>query len=948
MTKPSLTASHCRTRSSLAALALLLTLVPTVPAALADIPPKPTSDASAPVNNAVVRKNVSDAQTALKNGNIRLAVILLKNAVNAAPRNATVRAQLGFVELQSGDLVSAERELRQARADGAPDTAVLPALFQTMLSRHEEQKLLNEFPDPGPNAVGAGVADILKVRAIALQNLGNTADAAAAMDRSLKLRRDVSGLIARARLAQQQNNLPLARSLSEEALKAAPKALEVLMFKLGLLMLTDDRAGALAMTNQLIQQYPDNLSLKIARIELSIQLKQDSHANADVDAILAKTPGSPLALYYKALLLARANDLKGAWHIAQSLPPDFVQSQPAIATIVSQIAISSGNVETGAAILNALLAKSPKLVDVRIRLAAIRLRQNSPEAALSILQPLKDSNDPRSLALFSQAYLSLHQYSNALDALTRLDASGSGGAGVKRELALVEMRSGQSGEAIKNLLELGAKQPTDPTIIGPLVAALGQAKRYGEALAAADRLGADPKQRVQALFLRGQILLLQGDGNGAMAAFQSALKLNPKYVAALYYRAGLFEVQKKYIDADRDLQTILQVDPKNITAMVKRAEVAARQNQDANARAILTKAIALAPQNPTPRAALIKYLIVRRDLKAAFAAATDLVRVVPNNTEGLTLLGQLQLAFGQKAQSVATLRRLSALTPQSTTAQLLLANALFSTGDRSGAASALSIAANSDPNSIQVRAAQINMMLASHDISGAIASARAFQAANPGTPADLLLATTLVKANESSQASGVLARSMAVKPDQKVLSLLAQLAVNAGDKKRAENLMSDWLNTHQRDITIRTQYASVLMQDGDMARAKTQFELILSQDPKNLTALNDLAWLLQKDDPKRAMTLATTAFQLYPGVGDVVDTLGWIKLQRKDVQGALELLKRAHALRPKDGEITYHLVLAIDASGNRNSARGLLKALLDSGVKFTDIVDALKLSESWH
>jgi Flp pilus assembly protein TadD len=279
---------------------------------------------------------------------------------------------------------------------------------------------------------------------------------------------------------------------------------------------------------------------------------------------------------------------------------------------------------------------------------------------------------------------------------------------------------------------------------------------------------------------------------------------------------------------------------------------------------------------------------------------------------------------------------------------LLLANALFSSGDRINAAAALSVAASDDPNSITVRTAQINLMLASRDVSGAITAARAYQSANPGIAADLLLANTLIRSKEYSQAAAILTRSMSVSPDKRAVSLLAQIAVAIGDRKHAENLMSDWLDANQKDIAIRTQYATVLMQDGNKEKATAQFEQILRQDANNIAALNNLAWLLQKDDPKRAYALASDAFKVNPGAADVVDTLGWIKLHLRDVKGAIELLKRAHDLHPKDGEITYHLVLALDASGNRNSARGLLKALLDSGVKFDDIVDALKLSEAWR
>jgi len=894
-----------------------------------------------------VGQYVLDAKKAIKNGDFRLAVILLKNAVTADPKNSAVRAQLGLVLLQSGDPVSAERELRQARLDGAQDQAVLPALFQAMLSRHEEQKLLSEFSDPGPNAKGSVAADTLKARAFALQQLGNPSDAAAAMDRSLALRRDAPNLLDRARLAQRQNNLTLAKSLTEEALKLEPSSLNAQIFKVGLLMVSNDQKAALALINQLAQQFPDDPRLRIPRIEIYLQLKQDSRARTDVDAILAKSPGAPIALYYKALIMARANDTKGAWHIAQSLPPEFIQSQASIAIMVSQMAIASGNVETGAAILNGLLAKSPDLVDVRLRLAEIRLRQSSPEAALSILQPIKDSNDPRALALLSQTYLNLHQYSNALDTLNKLSATGSASVGAKRELALVEMQSGQSDQAIRDLMELASKQPTDPTIVAPLIAALVHSKRFPEALVAADRLARDPKQRAQAYFYRSQILSLQNDQSGALAAVQQSLQLEPKNVSALYLRAGLLERSKKYAEADRDLQSILRIDPKNVVALIKQAEIAARQNQDNGVRTALTQATNLAPKNPAPRFALAKYQIARHDLKGALATATDLVRVLPTNADGLALLGAIQLSLGQKDQAIATVKRLTTLLPASASAQMLFANALLAKGDRSGASTALGVAAKADPNSIQVRSAQVNLMLANGDARGAIASAQDFRTSHPSIDADILVADTFIRAKEYSQASSVLSQSFAAAPNRKVLLLFANVAVYSGNQKRAETLLADWLATNQNDAEVRAQYASVLMRENVDTKARAQFELVLRQDPNNIVALNNLGWLLQKDDPKRALLLATQAVRLSPDSADVVDTLGWIKLQLNQPKDALNVLKRAHDLRPKDGEITYHLVLALDASGNRNSAKGLLKALLDSGVKFASIDDALKLANTW-
>jgi hypothetical protein len=80
----------------------------------------------------------------------------------------------------------------------------------------------------------------------------------------------------------------------------------------------------------------------------------------------------------------------------------------------------------------------------------------------------------------------------------------------------------------------------------------------------------------------------------------------------------------------------------------------------------------------------------------------------------------------------------------------------------------------------------------------------------------------------------------------------------------------------------------------------------------------------------------------------VNDSLGWLKVQQKDAAVGLSYLRRAHDLRPGDGDITYHLIVALDATAKRNDARALLKTLLASGAAFPDKQAALKLATDWR
>jgi len=73
-----------------------------------------------------------------------------------------------------------------------------------------------------------------------------------------------------------------------------------------------------------------------------------------------------------------------------------------------------------------------------------------------------------------------------------------------------------------------------------------------------------------------------------------------------------------------------------------------------------------------------------------------------------------------------------------------------------------------------------------------------------------------------------------------------------------------------------------------------------------------------------------------------------VKLQQKDAVGGLDLIDKAHKLKPQDGSITYHLAVALDANAKRDAARQLLKGLLASNVQFKERPAAAQLASSWR
>jgi len=914
--------------------------------AFSDIPPASYGLAK-PGAARAIDKLLADARKALANGNVRLAMIYLKNAVSTAPDNAAARLELGKLLLQAGDDVNAERQLRQARKDGAPKSQVLPPLFQAMISRDESQILLDQFPDPGPNPSEPVAADILKGRALALQKLGQGEEALQAMDRSLALRRDAPGLLTRARMSLQRGDFTGAGRLVDEAVKNWPDNPDAMLFKVEILLVSRSNSAALDFATQMNARFPKSLPGQFARVEAHLRMNQDAQARAEIDNILAQRPGLFMAVYYKALLMARAGDLKGAWGVAQTLPADFLDADQGIAAMVAQMALSAGDVETGASMLTRMLKDHPDQFETRVRLAQLRVQQDAVGSALNVLRPIQDSTDPRVQRLLAVIYLRTNRPAQALDALTKLDAGIRGNAVVKRSIGLLQLHAGNIDQAIKEFSQAAALEPTNPSIVAPLIDILIQQRRFAEALKVVDRLGSDPKQRVEALVYRGTILMLQRDVTGARAALDKAVAMEPRSKTALFSRATLLEITQKYSEAGRDLRAILDVDNKDAAATSKLADIAIRQGDDASSRSLLSQAITLSPRNVTPRIALTRYLISRGDMKGALAAANGCLGVQADNTDCVLLLGKIQSTLGQKKEAAASFRRLVSLQPNDASARVMLSAALALTGDRAEAGRALDAAADIAPQAVEVKRAQINFQLGQGNGDAAVAMARAFQTSYPTPGSDMLLAETLQQARRGGEAEAVLSKSLSDRPNRIILMRLVGLALSSNDRKRANDLMSDWLDKNPGDAAVRMEYAAFQLRQGDSAKAISQYQMVLKQNPDNAYALNNLGWLVQHRDPKQAEALLTRAWKLSPNSANVADTLGWFKVQHKDAAGGLVLLNRAHALQPGDGQITYHLAVALDTNAKRNEARKLLKSLLDSGVKFTDRPAAVQLYSAW-
>ena len=893
-----------------------------------------------------VQKLVSDAQKAASAGNLNLALIQLKNAVRLAPSDGSVRAQLGMMLLATNQAVAAERELRQSLEDGAPRTVAVSGLVQAMILRNEDAQLLKEFPEPADASKDPAAPDILSARALALQRQGHPAEAKAAMDGSLRLRHDLAGLLNAARLASLQGDRDGGRVFADEAFRLAPNDERALALEIDFIRRSGDRVKALAVLDEFIKRQPKSFIAGIMRMELLLAGQQDSLAKQQLADLAKLAPRSPFVPYFRGLMLARAKDTRGAWRELQSLPQEFIQSDAQVSKAVAAIAAASGNLESAGGILTALIAKHPEQKDAKLQLAAVRLAQKAPQRALDVLGTAEDG-DPVLEAVKAQAYLQMGRYNDAISSLEVATASGSSNDLLKRQLALSELQVGQSDQAIRSLQDLIARDPKNDGLRGALIAALLKAQKTDEALAQTDRsIKANPKSAIP-LFQRGQVYVARADLAHATEAFDQAIAVDPKFLPARYYRASVALARGNVEAAKQDLEQVITANPRATLSYIRLAQIAADFGDQNGAIAALNRAIKAVPDDPAPRLALARYYASVKRFQDAQASLAAVLRMQPENADAVALQGQLQLSQGNPAQAIGTFRAIVQKNANAPEAYLLLARAQLAMKDFAGAEQSVSKAADLVPASLQVRSTLIDVQIAAGKNDAAVATAQALQKVNPGVDTDILLSNTLFRVKRTRDAEALLEKSMASKPDARFVLGMARMEAGSGDTKKANALMTGWLSKHPDDYAIRSARANLLISTGDEAGARREYEDLLKRNPDDPMALNNLGWLLQKENIVRALDLLARAERIAPRSPEIVDTYGWLKFQHRDVQGALPLIQRAHDLSPNDGAIAYHLVLALDAAGKRSEAKTLLQSVLAKNQKFDGVEDAKKLLARW-
>ena len=880
---------------------------------------------------------MASAKALLSKPDAKGAVIQLKNVLAKNPRSAEARFLLGKTLLEMGDPVAALVELRKAQELQSVDEQVIPELARGMLLVGEEAKVIAQYGELSLREPAAA-ADLKTTLSSAYAVKDDLDKARRSAAEALRLLPGYApALIMQARLAVNDRDFDGALSFLNQVLgnEAGNERAGVLKGEL-LWQAKADATGALAAFDSVLAVHPASISALTAKLNYLFQQKKLDVAKVEFEKLKQSAPNHPETLFFEAQFAFANRDYKNVRELADRILK-FMPDNTRVLELAGASEFHMQNFLQAEALLARALKNSPRQLMTRQLLAQTYMRTAQPDKAVEVLMPVIETPkaDGASLTLAGEAYLQLGDSRRSDDAFKRALKMLPGDPRIRTSVAVAQLSKGNADAALIELESIAGSSSGARADLALINGRLRKNDLVG-ALKAIDALEKKMPEQPLPHHLRGRVLLAQQDNAGAAKNFQVALAKNPAYFPSLASLAGMDLAADKPELARRRLADFLKANPKSYQALLAMAELESRTGASAAAvTATLKNAIQLNPSEPSPHLLLINRLLGFGDGKAALVAAQDATAALPNNLEVMDALGRSQMAAGDGQRAVSTFKKLASQQPKNARHELRLADAHMLNKDHEQAARAWKQALVLQPDNNVARRGQALLALINKRPQEAMTIAQEMQQRSPKDSAGFVLEAEIEADRKNWTAAASAYKAVLQRSRSPEAAVRLHVTLNAGGKStEADRMAADWLKENPKDSTFRYYLGDLALGQNDLGRAEGHYRGVLEVQPSNAMAMNNVAWLLVKQQKPGALIAAEKANALLPDSAPLLDTLSMALEAENQIPKAIEAQKRAIALEPNDPMLPLRLAKLFVKVGDKPRARAELEPLVKLGEKF--------------
>lgn len=530
----------------------------------------PAPQAGTPPAASALDKPVFDAIEKYKNGDAPGALAILEPHKSELAGQKPLLALLGALYLDSGKPQPALEILAPLAAAADADA---PVLYNTGRAELALGKVAEARRDFARSVAIEPASPASRELGLLFAREGQVVEAYRSLRPwSIRSPRDSEARLTAAMLA-----LQLERPFEAEELLIGQKqddpAIRLLSAKVAIQK--GDGPAALALLQPIVGKHPPGMDLEIRRTQAEAYLMADSPAEAL--ALLRGKSGNVPSL---ALLLARAQrqtkDAAGALAtlqpFAEKLPADPAAAgdpRPAAAIAVEygQLLVAQGRAAEGLGYLERATKLNPVSPEAFRAYGDALAAANRAEEAKAPLAKAQELAAGRTQAR-AEAEKASQEFRAAVAAAEAPAAPEKPAAPASPEMqeAMRKMAAGDQAGAIAAIHQRVVAAPDDIVARALEVRLLLAAKRYTEALAAADSALRQAPQNPDMIYQHGAVQMALGHAGDAELDFRRAIAIDAKNTAAMSDLAVLLSVQNKKAEAEQLLRRVLEINPRDLNA----------------------------------------------------------------------------------------------------------------------------------------------------------------------------------------------------------------------------------------------------------------------------------------------------------------------------------------------------------------------------------------------
>jgi len=874
------------------------------------------------------------AESSLAKGDTRAAVIDLKNLVESEPQNAKARALLATALIDSGDYQAGEIELQKAKDLGIAREAILIPDCKVRLAKGEFESVLTECQPAAASA--ADQASLHVIQGHALMGLGRATEAKQEFEVAVAAEPDsLDALLGLARATFVVDGRDAVRPILDGAPQQVKERSRYWMVVGGLESDAGDFAAAERAFGMAVEKADKNpgslerLAALGALAESQMRQGKVEEARATVGQLNKAAPDN---LYVKQLT-AQVEFAGGDFDKARTLLEEVVSRQPEnyqAKILLGMVNMQQGNLGQAEMHFAAVVANQPGNTQAQRLLLEARSRVQSPQATLASLKSSIDpaTADAATLAMAGRLSLqagdskqALSYYAQAATKLgpdslpaTQLEVAAGFVQAGEYDLAIQLLESmpstGASGYQREYLLMLALLRKGDKD----------RAKAEADALV--ERSGDDPAVRN----LVATVYAASGEPDAGRAQLEEALKLKPDDVSTLLNLARINLAEGKLDEAQRLFERALEADPKSLPAMLGLASLAAGRKDSATAEKWLQRAITELPDSVEARLALAQFYLAAQDFSKAREAVDAAAKIAPDNDAVFNARGTIQMSAADVAGGIASFEEAVRLAPKARVYRLNLARAHLVNRDLEAGLRVLDDLLQDAPDFQPA----LSLAALSSLQSGATAKAAGYierlSKIAPESPVTYRLQGDLaMQQKRYREALDFYRKAGAGGKDSGLVVAEYGAALRSG-APAPERILEEWVADHPGDSNAVALLAADYERRGGTERAVALYERSLQSAPGNAVTLNNLAVLYQKQGDRRAIELASQAYEAAPQAAAIADTYGWILFQEgEQLDRAVELLTEAAKGLPDNHEVQYHYAAALAKKGDTSRAAEVMQ-----------------------